>query len=369
MRYTPLGLLGNKIVHQGTRSEAGLHTVPFLVRMALDPRIPDRHAVVGLLAAIAIGLDNNYLPNGYDPEEDRVTLAELRRESEGWPQWIAEAPTEELRRVREQGCAQVLLDAESAVFSYDAVRGVLPELSSLLKSSDAALRTATAYLLAWFPEAAETSTDLLIDFVREEKCSVTSATAIAALGLLGDPATARFIRAYLDSDAAELRWAAGFALSRLGESDDSVVVALIEAIAEPPRNAEIRVPFLGGDCAALAMYTLATTSVSATPRAIRALLTGFARSEGQGQAHIKEQIFRTVFPGGPWPTERPFSEMNHAQQQTVQFIAGLEPGAWPGFPFGHSAWIDAGRPDLRAYVRLADATPDGGAMGLPRKSL
>lgn len=55
-RYLPSAQLANHIVHQGTRSQAAVHTVPFLVRMALDPRLADRHRFVGLLVAIAIGV-------------------------------------------------------------------------------------------------------------------------------------------------------------------------------------------------------------------------------------------------------------------------------------------------------------------------
>ncbi len=57
-------------MHQGTRSQVAVCTVPFLVRMALDIKLADRHRFVALLGAIAIGLDSNYLPNGYDPRED-----------------------------------------------------------------------------------------------------------------------------------------------------------------------------------------------------------------------------------------------------------------------------------------------------------
>lgn len=83
-QFTPLTLLGNKIVHQGTRYEATRYAVPFLTRLALDPRTPNRPRIVLLLAGIAIGLDNNHLPDPYDPTEDRVILAAARAETENW---------------------------------------------------------------------------------------------------------------------------------------------------------------------------------------------------------------------------------------------------------------------------------------------
>ncbi|WP_224274781.1 hypothetical protein [Streptomyces sp. LS1784] len=93
--YPPSAQLANHIVHQGTRSQAAAYTVPFLVRMALDPRLVNRHRFVGLLVAIAIGLDNNHLPNGYDPREDREYLARMRGEADDWARWIAEAADDE----------------------------------------------------------------------------------------------------------------------------------------------------------------------------------------------------------------------------------------------------------------------------------
>ena len=94
-RYPPSAQLANHIVHQGTRSQAAQFTVPFLVRMALNTRQSNRHRIVGLLVAIAIGLDNNYLPNGYDPAEDRATLEAVRGEAGDLAQWVSEAADDE----------------------------------------------------------------------------------------------------------------------------------------------------------------------------------------------------------------------------------------------------------------------------------
>lgn len=164
----PSAQLANHIVHQGTRSQAAVYTVPFLVRMALDPRLVNRHQFVALLGAIAIGLDNNYLPNGYDPREDRACLARLRSEADDMAQWIAEATDNEQRKQREKSCAHVLIAAEAVVRSYDAVREALPALAVLLNSDSPELRAETANLLAWFPESAATSIPLLKAFVADE---------------------------------------------------------------------------------------------------------------------------------------------------------------------------------------------------------
>ncbi|MFF2998217.1 hypothetical protein ACFVTC_27250 [Streptomyces sp. NPDC057950] len=58
--------------------------------MARDLRWVNGHRFAGLLIAIAIGPDDNRLPNGYDPHEDRAYLAGLRGEADDWAQWIGE---------------------------------------------------------------------------------------------------------------------------------------------------------------------------------------------------------------------------------------------------------------------------------------
>jgi hypothetical protein len=258
-QYPPDAQLANHIVHQGTRSQAAVYTIPFLVRMALDPRLVNRHRFVALLRAIAIGLDNNYLPDGYDPREDRARLTGLRGEAGDRAQWIAEATDDEQRKQREGSCAQVLIDAEAVVRSYDAVRDALPVLAVLLKSGSPELRAETANLLAWFPGFAATSIPLLKAFVADESSPGAAATGVVALGLLGDPATVPFIRRYLDSPIAEMRWASAFALTRFGIAGPAVVDVLTEAVARPPQKTET-MSFLNGSYISLAAMALAGTS-------------------------------------------------------------------------------------------------------------
>jgi hypothetical protein len=254
-RYPPNMQLANHIVHQGTRSQAAVFAVPFLVRMALDPRQVNRHRIVSLVGSIAIGLDNNYLPDGYDPEEDRACLARVRGEADAMAQWIAEAEDDEERAWREGYCTQVLIGAEAVVRSYDAVREALPALAVLLSSDSPELRAETASLLAWFPEFAATSVPLLTAFVASEASPGAAATGVVALGLLGAPETVPFIRRYLDSKTPELRWASAFALTRFGITDQAIIDVLTETIARPPAASET-MSFLSGSYRRLAEIVL-----------------------------------------------------------------------------------------------------------------
>ncbi|MFJ2598666.1 HEAT repeat domain-containing protein [Streptomyces erythrochromogenes] len=352
--FRPSALLVNCIVHQGTRFEAAVYTVPFLVRMALDPRLANRHRFVSLLASIAIGLDNNYLPNGYDAEAERAELAEMAGEADDWAQWIAEPAGDEERRKRAATYRQVLKDVEAVERSYAAVREALPALNVLLTSEDPELRATTAYLLAWFPASAAESGPLLQAFVAREVSPGAAATGLVALGLLGEPAAASFIEGYLDSPLAELRWGAAFALNRLGNTRPVVTDVLIEAVARPPEG-ETTMPFLGGAYGGLAVMALEGTPAGSTPRAVDAMLAGLARCTGiemHGDRHrLAHALFPQVFPGHPAEPPQAFSQLNSVQQHVVRLVVEGEIDWYLPVSDALERWDIPTRPiDLLAYV-------------------
>ncbi|WP_330248078.1 MULTISPECIES: HEAT repeat domain-containing protein [unclassified Streptomyces] len=354
-RYPPSAQLANHIVHQGTRSQAAVYTAPFLVRMALDPRLVNRHRFVGLLVAIAIGLDNNYLPNGYDPREDRANLANLRGEADDWAQWIGEAADDKQRKQREESYAQVLIDAEAVVRSYDAVREALPALAVLLTSGSPELRAETANLLAWFPESAETSIPLLKAFIADEGSPGAAATGVVALGLLGEPATVPFIGRYLDSPIVELRWASAFALTRFGIAGPAVVEVLTQVVARPPEKAET-MSFLSGSYSGLAAMALAEASEPTTLRAVDAMLVSLA--EGfYDRYYTGHTLFTLVFPGDPAEPPQSFGDLSNVQQQVVRFVADQDEAAWPfGAMDALRRWkVPTRHSDLRVYAGIGQA--------------
>ncbi|MFE0628495.1 HEAT repeat domain-containing protein [Streptomyces sp. NPDC058864] len=353
--YPPSALLANHIVHQGTRSQAAVYTVPFLVRMALNPRSADRHRCVGLLVAIAIGLDNNYLPNGYDPREDRVALENLRGEADIWARWIGEAADDEQREDREETWAHVLVAAEAVVRSYDAVREALPALAVLLTSDSPELRAMTARLLAWFPESAATSIPLLKAFVADEVAPGAAATGLVALGLLGEPATVTFIAPYLDSPIVELRWASAFALTRFGIAGPAVVDVLTQAVARPPEKTAT-MSFLSGSYSGLAAMALAETSGATTLRAVDAMLIGLAGCTGveafYDRYYTARMLFTTVFPGDPAEPPQSFDDLSDVQQRVVRFVVDQDEPALPsGAMEAFRRWkVPTRRSDLRVYA-------------------
>ncbi|MGW4378463.1 HEAT repeat domain-containing protein [Kitasatospora sp. NPDC004531] len=356
--YPPFARLANRIVHQGTRSQAAVHTVPFLVRMALDPRLVDRHRAVGLLGAIAIGLDNNYLPDGYDPQEDRAYLAQMRGEADEQHRWIAEAADEEQRKDRAAICEQQLIDAEAVVLAYDAVRAALPELAGLLASDSPELRAETANLLAWFPEYAGTSVPLLKAFVAAETSPGAAATGLVALGLLGDPSSTAFVEGYLDSPVVELRWASAFALTRLGVATPAVVDTLIQVVARPPQDAAT-MSFLSGSYGSLAVMALVETPEGASLRAVEAMLALLAASTGRERFYDRyytaHQLLTLVFPATPAEPPHSFRDLSETQQRVTRFLAAQDDIAWPsGGMDALRRWnVPTGREALHAYVDAA----------------
>lgn len=353
----PEALLANNIVHQGTRSQAAVYTVPFLVRMALDARLADRHRFVSLLVAIAIGLDNNHLPGGYDPEEDRAVLAEVRGEAEESAQWIAEASDDEERARRRGICEQSVIDAEAVVRCYEAVQEALPDLAVLLTSDTPELRAETANLLAWFPEYAGASVPLLEAFVARETSPGAAATGLVALGLLGARASVPFVASHLDSCVVELRWGAAFALTRLGIAGPAVVDALTQVVARPPERTPT-MPFLSGSYTGLAVLALAGTPAAATPRTVEAVFAGLADCTAveryADRSYLADALFTLAFPGEPTDPPRSFDELGDVQQRAVRLVAEDHIG-WPymatdalrrwGIPTRHS--------ELLAYTGIA----------------
>ena len=84
-------LYGN-VFHQGSRYEATAYAVPFLARLAVGPQVPQRDEIVLMLAAMAIGYDEAYLPASLTSRAGgpglsrcgRRTRAEALRRLDAW---------------------------------------------------------------------------------------------------------------------------------------------------------------------------------------------------------------------------------------------------------------------------------------------
>jgi hypothetical protein len=258
-------LYGN-IFHQGTRYEATAYAVPFLLEVLADPELTDKAELVLLLAAIAVGYDEYWLPDG-------LPIAEHRRRAEGGAMLLAAAPHPGDDGFDEDEGDAAYIEALSAqeqesmlayvaVAAHDAVRQGVPLFRELLRHRDPGLRTVAAYALGWFPEdAAGSLPELaalagsgasLAAFVGSGPSDVDSAiaaTARVSMGLLG--AAGEF-----DDPRPLVRWATAIAQVRVhGDGAGQEAVDELRRWANGAGRDE-RVPYLDGDLVGYATLAL-----------------------------------------------------------------------------------------------------------------
>jgi hypothetical protein len=244
-------LYGN-IFHQGTRYEATAYAVPFLLEVLADPDCADTAELVLLLAAIAVGYDEFWLPEG-------LPVAEQRRTAEGGALLLAGAPHPgDDEWDEEEGDARYIealspheqeaMLAHVAVAAHEAVRQGLPLFRRLLGHDDPRVRRAAAYILGWFPEDAEGSLPALAA-LRSDVDDALAATARVSMGLLG--AAAEF-----DDPRPVVRWATAIAEVRVfgAEAGQEAIDELRDWASGAGRDE--RVPYLDGDLVGYATLAL-----------------------------------------------------------------------------------------------------------------
>jgi hypothetical protein len=298
-------LFGN-IFHQGTRYEASAHAIPFLVEVAVALDTPARDQVLALIAALAIGYDEEWLPQGISISALRSEVAALEGDDSEYGQW--------------------------ALNAYDAVREQLPVLRPLLDDDSPAVRMWTAYVLSWFPEEAATSLPTIFARAGSEQSRGPAAAAIVALGLLGAPDDAELI-AWLEREAAgddrARRWAAATALARLTPASPSARLDELARTAggdEPDLDGE-RLPFFSGDLAGYAAASLTLLPAAASERAVDGLLAHLRTTSFTDALHLGDALLNIAFPEGPIPPDTPFSALTSLQQRVVRGLADA-PSAW-----------------------------------------
>jgi hypothetical protein len=243
--------------------------VPFLIDVVADPRAPSRFAACQVLLQVAIGEEEITLNERPDlaywrREAERkasLTVAELEAEQAAW---IVAATDPADRRARE--VAAFFRDVEDEreterinAEAYDAVRAGVPVYLTALSADDLGTPMYAAQLLAYFPEDASSIVPALLPLIEAGHPVVASAAAVAA-GICArgteDPAAAAAIIARWErvGNLAE-RWATAIGLAQLLNHPGPDIVADVRAATEAPAPVP-DFPFLDGDIAALAGYTL-----------------------------------------------------------------------------------------------------------------
>ncbi|MDW5326577.1 hypothetical protein [Plantactinospora sp. KLBMP9567] len=365
-------LYGN-IFHQGSRYEATAYAVPFLLELLADPATAEREELVGLLAAIAVGYDEMWLPDG-------LPIAEHRQQAAGGAELLAAAPhpgdddfdeddgdSEYLESLSEDD--QDRLYAHVLVAAYDAVRAGVPLLRTLLAAEhDLDLRVMAGYTLSWFPEEAEGSLPVLAGAVTEAlgagataadgpDHTVLAATALVAIGLLGgvpDPAL-------LDDRRPLVRWGAATGLARAhGPGADRAVAAELLGWAGGESPSDDRVPFLDGDLAGYAGQALAQLGAGRMVETFDALLRRIPAVSGVEALHVVGEALKLAFPGGPLTGDVPFDALDERQRRLVRQLADHEQ-VWriDGSYFGNFRLLVGGYGLPDKYVTLRSYAGQG----------
>jgi HEAT repeat protein len=362
-------LYGN-IFHQGSRYEATACAVPFLARLAANSQIAQRDDIVLLLAALAIGYDEAFLPAGVDiagwrAGVEQVRVADPAETLRQLDAWVDAARSEGERSVRQMrraiyDPASELRSAEDELGAYDAVRAEVPGLRGLLGDDDPGVRAAGAYLLGWFPEEATGSAAALRALLPVEAVPGVAANAIISAGLLGETNLVPQLRAYLDGSEPLMRWASAVALVRLGPADPSVLRVLASASADPPqRGPGPPVNFLHGNLRGHAAQALAALDGHLPASVVDGLLQGLARSTQVAAFPMAVAALRVAFPGGGPDPLPPFGELTKLQQRVVRTLAELGPETWRWGNFMEilRAWnLPDNHVDCRTYAGLGAPT-------------
>ncbi len=163
-------LYGN-IFHQGSRYEAALPAIPFLIELLEAPEVPDKPWLISYLLALAIGYASDYLPRGYE-------IIKLRKIFEFGP-----IPEEELKNFHDPEAYRRALKFDLDL--YDAVRKCIPTIIDFAQSSDIETRQKAVCALAWFPEEATLSLPILRNILQTSTDLDLKANALIAIGLIG----------------------------------------------------------------------------------------------------------------------------------------------------------------------------------------
>lgn len=282
------------IFHQGSRYQATAPAVPFLLELLAAPDYPSRDSLLYLLAALTIGYDDIFIPGGLHPELAywRARHEQLTREGDESETWPSEADW---------------LGWTTDI--YDAVSEGLPRFIDALADESEAVRAASAYLLAWLPEARHASSAPLLNTAQRDEDDDVRATALISLALSTPPgstelhAHADAIGVLLDDPAPVVRFGAAFALAaRLPDhpARAKALDVLIEAVglAGEEDGAHWSLPFHDGDFGSVAADLLVAVAADDAETIVDALLPAIDTMSTPQAAHVATAGLQLVFPEG-----------------------------------------------------------------------
>jgi hypothetical protein len=152
----------SSIYHQGTRYSASAQAVPFLYSLLDHQATKNRHNLLHLIIALAIGHPDWCIPNGLHVAE--------------WEKRITDMEEEEDHKF-----------ALDEFKSYEAVERGLSSVVHCLREESPVMRATAAHALAFFPRCLEMSVPALLSLLSRESCKAVRGTAVLALAVLFAP--------------------------------------------------------------------------------------------------------------------------------------------------------------------------------------
>jgi hypothetical protein len=355
VRKKALHSLYGNIFHQGTRYEASAYAVPFLVELLTDPTTPDRASIVELLASLAVGYDEQWLPGAFP-------IGKLRVRAEGGEAVLRAAPgftgTDDRDEYGERALdehrnryayveslgegSEERMWAHVELAVYDAVRAGLPVLRGLLTDGDARVRVMAAYSLGWFSENGVENAPALRVATADPEPDV-AATALVALGLLSDHEAVRLAQDALASPHRVVRWAAAVASAQLrGRDAEPSAAAELLAWAGGEIGVDREIPYLNGDLGGLAGLALDLLALDYDDTSFDALLARIPAVSGIAALTVVGAALRRVLPDG-LPKDTSFAALGRNQQRLLRVLAH-SPATWriSGNTFGNFSLLMAG---------------------------
>ncbi|MDW3192396.1 MAG: HEAT repeat domain-containing protein [Cytophagales bacterium] len=244
-RESALYNLYGSIFHQGTRYEATPYAIPFIYELIESEHVKNRHELIEFLINLALGYEDNYLPEGIDPKKFRKNLLDSEARL-----------TTEQREVNEKYGYSIL----ALIDCYNFVEEGISILLNCLKHEDESIRIAALYAIAWFPEKSENTTPAILEILSSSQEEMELATGILTLGLLSkqsaSPIDLSVLQYHMNSDSALLRISAAIALARNPIQMD-VLNILIEGIKSETSLSEVEgMLFNEGNISGYASLTL-----------------------------------------------------------------------------------------------------------------
>jgi len=170
----------HRLMHQGSRYDAGAAAVPYLIELLADDAAPDRTLGHELLAGILPTGNAEPMP-GRRPHPLGPRLSDLATRRCDWYVSRYLSPVPEVEDEPEQRQA------------YEAVRAGLPTYLRMLGDDDRNVRGLSAHLVSHFPEDGDEIRPVLIDRLAAETDHAVAAMMCLCAGMVGEPGDADLV--------------------------------------------------------------------------------------------------------------------------------------------------------------------------------